>query len=248
LREANHIMLDVRLPQESDDKDTAMATYASIIEICTDLEKCVESVKVAAHHKHIALRREPRTERAMTNFIMDEMEKPTVKVKASNKEVAAGGQKAAALREAGGRCELCKAEWHLTYHHIIARAAGGLSEQDNIIVLCKSCHDEIEPLGLTTRSAILRYDRTRDRQAPPPQEKSRAEKIAMTKAQTAIDERKEMAELDAWAAERGDPMIGVQYWSLGDPEIVRPEKNWHVIVYGAGRSYAETLRKEKLDS
>jgi hypothetical protein len=39
--------------------------------------------------------------------------------------------------------------------------------------------------------------------------------------------------------------INVQYLRLGEPPPSRPEKSWHVLVYGSGKeAYARLLRKD----
>ena len=242
LREASRMMQSIRI--EDDDKEDAIEALSGVIDLCNDMGR-------TATKRHIDLRREPRTERQMTNYIVMEMEAVPVKTKASNKEVAAGGEKAAALRKAGGKCELCGAEWRLACHHILPRDEGGLLEPENIMVLCSRCHDEIEPLGFHTRAEIMRYDRTRDNgnngngNNGNGNGKTASEKAAETRAANLADDRREEVELSAWAS-KWDTIFGesVKYKKLTDPEITRPEKPWHVIVYGGGKAAYETLRKQ----
>lgn len=65
---------------------------------------------------------------------------------------------AAALRERAlkrdGACRICGAVEELQVHHLDAVAAGGANTLENVIVLCRACHLEIE--------------RTPGLQSPPP--------------------------------------------------------------------------------
>lgn len=40
-------------------------------------------------------------------------------------------------------CELCPNDMNLHGHHVIDLGFGGEAEQQNIIVVCKPCHDKI---------------------------------------------------------------------------------------------------------
>lgn len=46
------------------------------------------------------------------------------------------------------KCCLCKTNKHLTIHHILPRSMGGTNDDENLAVLCYSCHDKIEDLEL----------------------------------------------------------------------------------------------------
>ncbi|EIX9398847.1 TPA: HNH endonuclease signature motif containing protein [Pseudomonas aeruginosa] len=41
------------------------------------------------------------------------------------------------------KCELCSKDMNLHGHHIIDLGFGGNGEPENILVVCKSCHDKI---------------------------------------------------------------------------------------------------------
>ena len=49
-------------------------------------------------------------------------------------------------------CERCLAAGVLTptqhVHHIIPLKDGGTNDDDNLMALCRSCHDAIEPRGV----------------------------------------------------------------------------------------------------
>jgi 5-methylcytosine-specific restriction endonuclease McrA len=40
-------------------------------------------------------------------------------------------------------CELCSKDTNLHGHHIVDRGFGGSGEPENILVVCKGCHDKI---------------------------------------------------------------------------------------------------------
>ena len=64
-----------------------------------------------------------------------------------------------------GKCARCRKKTTidmLTIHHIIPRAKGGTNDIENIIGLCKKCHDIIEPQELS-RDDILNYYKRRKR-------------------------------------------------------------------------------------
>ena len=55
------------------------------------------------------------------------------------------------------RCQSCLRRFRmdlLTVHHIFARDQGGDDNPDNLIALCRPCHDEIEELGYMTVAEI----------------------------------------------------------------------------------------------
>lgn len=41
------------------------------------------------------------------------------------------------------RCRLCYSTWWLQIHHIIYRSQGGKHIEENLMMLCKSCHDKV---------------------------------------------------------------------------------------------------------
>lgn len=40
-------------------------------------------------------------------------------------------------------CEVCAKDTNLHGHHIVDLAFGGVGEPENILVVCKACHDKI---------------------------------------------------------------------------------------------------------
>ena len=70
-----------------------------------------------------------------------------------------------------------------------------------------------------------------------------AEKAAITKETNHAEEAKRAAEIAEWARPFEKYLdASVQILPLDAPRIERPEKSWHVIVYGAGRN-SNLLRK-----
>ncbi|GAG28086.1 unnamed protein product, partial [marine sediment metagenome] len=58
-------------------------------------------------------------------------------------------------------CQSCKKRFKqelLTAHHILSRENGGMGDLDNLITLCKKCHDDIEPLNLKKKQ-IINYNK-----------------------------------------------------------------------------------------
>lgn len=43
----------------------------------------------------------------------------------------------------GATCHICKGSKDITMHHLLPRAFGGGTEIDNLIPLCRDCHDEV---------------------------------------------------------------------------------------------------------
>lgn len=214
------------------DDDTASA-IPSITDLCNDVEHQAGHIKRIAAHQ----RRTPTTNQ-MTSFIAREIIR---KERTVRKSVSiSGGAKAKALRLAEGKCELCGRERDISVHDIIPRAEGGLPEAENYIVLCEECHNDVEDQGYHTREEVLLHSgrsilikaQSKSKQND---DLTRSEKAAATRAKNEAEERKEeiaLAEWDRWAG-----MFGrcVGYFPLGTPEVPRPEKPWHVAVYGAGR-------------
>lgn len=232
-----------QLRQLRDDLSGADMAYVQIAELCESIELAVSGLHHTARNKQRELRKRPRTEREMINVIVKEIA-PMRKIKPSTKEIMSGGIRAAALRQADGRCELCGNEWDLSTHHVVPRARGGLDDLENIVVVCKDCHNEIEPMGFVTRGETLNYTPRRRinlaQEANPTRQTefdlTPAEKAANTKAANVRDELRRDADLAEWAlpfARYLDADPGIL--PLSAPRVSRPEKDWHVIVYGAGR-------------
>ena len=142
---------------------------------------------------------------------------------------------AAVRRRASGKCELCGAEFNLGLHHIIARQDGGLNHEDNLILLCRRCHDRIEDRKYISRADLFRGESSK----PEPSadvRKSRAEKAAATRAANVAAQLDEVAELETWDIWSGMTAGSVPVLTPEQAaQVKRPEKSWHVIVYGAGR-------------
>lgn len=63
-------------------------------------------------------------------------------------------RRAVILRD--GCCLLCGATAQLTAHHRKARLLHGSSELENLVCLCRPCHDELEMLGRIGAAWIVR--------------------------------------------------------------------------------------------
>lgn len=46
-----------------------------------------------------------------------------------------------------GKCEACLQEGDIDRAHILSRGAGGTYEENNIMALCRSCHQEMHWYG-----------------------------------------------------------------------------------------------------
>jgi 5-methylcytosine-specific restriction endonuclease McrA len=219
------------------DDDDMVSAYIAILDLCKDVELQVARVKRTANKHNDILRSLPSVYQ-MTNFIVNEI---TRKERTVRKAVSIpGGVESRVLNQADGKCELCGREFRISVHHIIPRAEGGLSEPENYIVLCRECHNEVEDCGYHTREEVLRHaGRTVsiNRKTDPGNngDLSRSEKAAATRAKNEMAQHKEELELAEWDRWAGMFDRAVGYRSLGAPEIPRPEKPWHVYVYGAGR-------------
>jgi hypothetical protein len=228
----NAVRILQNLPQRTDDPDLSAVYYTNVMELCADVIEQAEVIRGNTRKRLRDLQREPRTERQMLNLIVTALEPAPMKTKPTLQTIEAGGEKAKTLRLADGRCELCHAEWNLTYHHILPRAEGGLNCQENYIVLCKSCHDEIEDKGYRSREAIKRHVRS-DAVPLPELEPNSAAERKVNKAQA---ERQETAQVTKWAERFGDgfwPHVPVIH--LGELPPSNPE--WHLWVYGGTRRH-----------
>ena len=47
----------------------------------------------------------------------------------------------AVYRRDGNRCRACSRTWALTLHHLKPRRDGGEDTEENMVVLCRECHD-----------------------------------------------------------------------------------------------------------
>ena len=50
------------------------------------------------------------------------------------------------LKEAIGRCENCGSMEDLTIHHVTKISQNGVDHWDNLVVLCRDCHDVLHML------------------------------------------------------------------------------------------------------
>jgi 5-methylcytosine-specific restriction endonuclease McrA len=221
-----------------DDDDPTTAAYIAILELCDDVERQINHVKRIAERQRNAIIRTAPTTRQMTGFIIREIDRKERTVRKAAD--ISGGAKAKALRLAGGKCELCGQEFGVSVHDIIPRAKGGLPEAENYIVLCNACHDDVEDQGYHTREEVLRHvgRHVPIRNHPEPQPKAeptRSEKAAVTRAMNQVAQQREEMELVEWDQWSAMFSRAVGYLQLGDPQPPRPEKTWHVYVYGAGR-------------
>lgn len=233
LRTANRMLQGLRRSPDIDDQDEAR--YADIVELCSDVSEYAGEIAGIARRRSRELRRTSRTEREMIGLIVRaiEDEKPMRKHPSTN-DVEAGGVKAKAIRHAGGKCELCGTTFFLTCHHIISRDEGGLNEEENLIVLCKSCHDEIEDQGYQTRAEIKRHVLPAKVYIGTSVAARGLTEAEERKAQKAREERAESEEVANWAEKWGDGFWRhVPYIALGDP--VPPTPEWCLRVYGGQR-------------
>ena len=53
----------------------------------------------------------------------------------------------------------------LSAHHIVSRKNKGTDDLENLITLCKKCHDDIEPLNLR-KYQIINYNRSYSQPKP----------------------------------------------------------------------------------
>jgi len=252
LETANAALFEAdKFRQLQDDLPGADTAYTQIVELCADIERAVTSLHHLTRNKQRELRRRPRTEQEMITIIAKEIDPMRKHRKPSTKEIMSGGKEAAALRRAEGKCELCGAEWGLAAHHVTPRKLGGLDELENIVVVCKDCHNEIELQALPSRAETLHYMPQRKINLELHQEQEKktifdltpAEKAAITKKTNHAEEAKRAAEIAEWARPFDKYLdASVQILPLDAPRIERPEKSWHVIVYGAGRN-SNLLRK-----
>jgi 5-methylcytosine-specific restriction endonuclease McrA len=220
---------------------------SEMMEICTDVEQNAVALKRIAERKRHDVRLENaryRTETEMVQFIAQQIEEKPVRIKKPpSKDLLPGGVRWAAMKNAKGKCEVCETDYHLTAHHIVPRDEGGLDEPDNIAILCSTCHDEIECLGYRSRAEIHRHVPARhigiEPQAEPEAEAEPTDTAAKRAATREANQAHELIEahvLEEWAGQWGNVIDRtVQYLPLGAPEPARPEKPWHVAVYGAGR-------------
>lgn len=224
--------------RDSDDLETAISLYQEAADYCSEIERYVQRIYTTVERRRKTLTARPASVAAMTTYIVKQIEERTVK---PIKDLA-GGEKAKALARAEGRCELCAREWQLSVHHIIPRAEGGLSEPDNFIVLCKTCHDDVEDQGYRTRAEVMRHIPARSVLLQPradeveaAQEKARrAEKAAATKQANAVREAHEDREIADWAAQFDSGFWKrIAYVALG--EEPPPDPKWYATVYGGKR-------------
>lgn len=57
--------------------------------------------------------------------------------------------------KAGKTCFFCETKEELTLHHIIRRELGGATEDDNLLVVCRDCHDLIHDGKIDDKHLIL---------------------------------------------------------------------------------------------
>jgi hypothetical protein len=194
------------------------------------------------------LQRARRVRRAstdeMTAFIVAEIIHPKEEKKTMKQSLLLpGGLEAKVRARAQGKCELCDAEFRLGVHHIVARAKGGLDHEDNLALLCHSCHNEVEEENFISRASLLR--RKGSTPIDPEIAKARAEKAAATRASNLAAQSRANAELEAWDEWSDMTSATVPYLTLEEvAEVERPEKYWHVFVYGAGRHARIAPEKE----
>ena len=57
----------------------------------------------------------------------------------------------------GNVCSVCSGSKTLEVHHIIPRSEGGSDSRENLITLCKKCHDEVELAEYRTAALIRNH-------------------------------------------------------------------------------------------
>lgn len=236
----NSVAAEIEALRLNSERDAAHADMSAIVDLCADCERAATRAKHSATRKRDTYSAPASTQR-MVSFIVNEVmrpEEPTMK----KKTIIPGGIEAAVLRRAEGKCELCKTEFHLSPHHIIPRSDGGLTNLDNLIALCKRCHDEVEDQGYRTRAEVLRHER-RTTPRPPTrtedEQRSIAEKAAATRAANVAKQRTEAEELAEWDAQYSGFWKYVPYIKFGDP--IPAPRPWEIVVYGGGKSALKNL-------
>ena len=148
-----------------------------------------------------------------------------------------GGVMAQVKRRANGMCELCGDEYNLSIHHIIPRNQGGSDDLENLALFCKTCHNAIEDSGRLTREDLLRCKQPTRQVLDAETRKSIARKAAATRAAHLAKKQDEERELEKWDRWQGMSLASIPELTHAEAaKIKRPEKLWHVIVYGAGRT------------
>lgn len=62
---------------------------------------------------------------------------------------------------AGHRCTICKAPW-LEIHHIDELNKGGITEYNNLIVLCPNCHTRVHANNVPSKDELKNYKRKQE--------------------------------------------------------------------------------------
>lgn len=58
-------------------------------------------------------------------------------------------------RLTAGGCHLCKSNNDLTLHHLIPREMGGATEEENLLTVCRPCHDAIHSREIDVTDLVM---------------------------------------------------------------------------------------------
>lgn len=58
-------------------------------------------------------------------------------------------------RLTSGGCYLCGSDLELTLHHLIPREMGGATEEENLLSVCRTCHDAIHRGEIDTTESVM---------------------------------------------------------------------------------------------
>lgn len=136
-------------------------------------------------------------------------------------------------------CYCCKTRLHLTDHHLKPRSEGGTDHPDNLVTVCRDCHDEVEGPAdgawervvrfkeqiRTGRIAKTKEDRVNEARECKEKEQQYEKELKGRKAKWfqlaggAADEQPVPLSLSQLTAKRRaegylDPVDGRRYWSL----------------------------------
>ena len=143
-------LLDLKNQLHEAEDDLAEHDIIAISNIITVLQMQLDQLRRAKRTRHASADE-------MAAFIVSETLHPKEEKKPMKQNMLLpGGVEARVRARAQGKCELCGTEFRLGVHHVIARAAGGLDHEDNLALLCRTCHNEVEDGGYTSRASLLR--------------------------------------------------------------------------------------------
>jgi hypothetical protein len=63
--------------------------------------------------------------------------------------------RSARVRQKGAGCAICDSKTEVTLHHLIPREMGGATEEENLLPVCRPCHDAIHNGNLDVSNLVL---------------------------------------------------------------------------------------------